>query len=316
MKSRFLTRTKTRTTSIPVYICLLVLLCVNVSFSQIIEFKYDPSSEFNVVIDTLRIIKDMGIDSTHRRVDVSEIINKSTVSKDENGYSIKTEPISISTTRNGEPVDNPILSILKDTDFTVRTDLNGKALSIEGYEKMRKQFVNDFPVKVVEAVFPMFSDEYLIQKMNAELDGRIGMFIGEKVEIGEVWSWESEFELPNGGKLLYDNIIHFSEWVEFDGRDCLQIEFEYVTDASEADSLVNNFTNSVIKAAGEEDFEIDNSISEISGGGMRIVDPNTMRIFYEFSVKEVKSLMTIPEMGEQTMTVIETREHQFNYLKE
>ncbi len=316
MKSLFLSNTESRTHTNPVCVLILVFLTVNLSFSQIIEFKYDPSSEYNVVIDTLRIIKDMGIDSTNRRIDVSEMIYRSTVTEVENGYSVKSEPISITTTRNGEPIDNPILSMMGNTNFTTLTDREGTAVSISGFEKMRDQIVKDFPAQIAESVLPMFSDEFLIQKMNTEMEGRIGMFLGEKVEVGDVWTWESEFELPSGGKLLYDNIVQFSELVEFEGKELLQIEFEYVTDASEVDSLVNNITDSVVKAAGKEDFEIDNSIGEISGGGMRLIDPNTMMIFYEFTVKEVKSLMTIPEMGEQTMTLVETREHQFKYLKE
>ena len=117
---------------------LLALLMVILSSNAIseekggIKFSFAPGDRISFM-QRLTTTKDKDMADKGRQLDESISTTKITMTKTKTGWDLLAEPQSISMTRNGKNIDNPMLSLLSSAVIKYKLDSDGNIVDVEGY---------------------------------------------------------------------------------------------------------------------------------------------------------------------------------------
>jgi hypothetical protein len=276
-------------------------------------FRFNPCGEEHQFVQrvTMTRVKDAGVLGT--TVDVSRTETSIRVQRIDGGFLITAKPISSQMTRDGVELDNPFVRAVQAVEMTMKLDGDGHLVEIRGIEEFVDNMMAELPEGARASVSKLINAEMLIAKETAEWNGRIGDFIGATVTEGETWEYEAPFQLPSGGEIPFWTTVTFNRSDSCGQCDCLEIVTSYTSDVSAIAGLVTETVEGVVESAGGSDAAELELEERIEGGGVRVIDPNTMRIYSERMERTMTIRVEQPGMDPFPMTMTEAREFEFDY---
>lgn len=280
--------------------------------TQDITFNFNPPDGL-IYYQTQITTKITTMGSSEKRTDITESKSKIEVKKTSKGYSITATPLAAIMTRNGEEVNNPVLSLLQNLSIVYEADEQGQLTSIKGFDKLSEILKASFPQHVVEQLSTLLNEEALVNKETAEWNGRIGDFAGAQVSIGDVFTSVSEFPLPTGESVKYYTATKIEEKAHCGNHNCVKIAFSYNSNPEALKEFVGDAIQDIAQSAGKSDVNFSLSQVEITGEGERLIDPTTMLIYSELIKRNMQMEMEVPGQGKLPTTQIEERKYIFEY---
>jgi hypothetical protein len=276
-------------------------------------FRFNPPDGIEF-LQTLTVTKVQEIGDLRKQTDVNVTKAQIAIRKKPDGYAATAKLLSNVMTRDGEALHHPVLSAMADLEITYELDREGRLTAVRGFESLKNRIRDKFDPQTAMKLSALFTEEAMVNREEAEWNGRIGNFVGRTVELGDVWTETEEFPLPTGKTTAFHTATKFAEEKKCGGSDCLRIEFFYHSKPSALEKLVGKTLGELMEAAGAEG-EAEVSGLEITGSGERLIDPDTMLIYAERIERDVKAQMEVPEHGLVTAVTKETREYEFDYGK-
>ncbi len=300
-----------RLQSLGMLVSLLIGCCWGMALSataQEVHFRFNRAQDFPTYISTSKHtqIAELGARGKRERVRKSE--TKVTSQKTKDGYSIVFTPVSLMSTVNGKPYNDPIIAILKDVTVTYQLDENGQLVDVHGYGEMIEVFKATLGRKLPPAIEKLLSEETFVNKAAQEWGARIGSYVGMDAEIGDVWAGIEETPLPTGGTMAFYMVTKLAELVKCGAADCVRIEFSFASNDQELKDLMGDLWSEVAEMGKLK--EIPNvSNASVAGRGERIIDPATMMIYSETIERTID--MTVKLQGQEAVeiTSVERREY-------
>ncbi|MFC2129832.1 hypothetical protein ACFLSQ_00200 [Bacteroidota bacterium] len=290
---------------------LFLFVLSSIVNGQEITFEFNPPDiTFNEILKTDKITL---VDGIKQKEDEITATMKIVLKKSNTGYRISKTPMMMNSKRDGEVFQNPIFMFLTNIATTGEIDKNGTLINVSGYESLIPRAKKELPAKVADAMMISANEEAMINKAKAEWNARISDFAGQSVQIGNMFSGEGKFPLPNGEKLTFFSVVKVADTVEFEGRKCVKIEFK---NSSTPEDLALFMGYSVEETSQIFNFDANHGLRTsiiLNGHGERIIDPNTMLIYSEKTFRRVE--MKTEEMGDEskTITTLETKEYIYEY---
>ena len=275
--------------------------------AESVEFRFSPPEGDTQVI-TKRHTR-----AYHRddkvQTDVSETKVRTTATKSEDGYSIISETLVASLRRDEYNIASPMLAAMKGLKLTCTINSEGKLESIEGYRGILENLKTKFPPVLMQTIGPLFNEQSLRQQDKAEWHDRIGQFVGKTVEIGEAWIAKEDYPLPTGGSTPLHKATIFERWVDCAGSRCLQLRYIYHTDPAQLAKLANQVSEGAMELPPEAEQAPPKPPADITGGGTRVIDPATMKIYSEKVTRTLQMKSKTPGQDDAPIKVVETREY-------
>jgi len=291
---------------------LLVASFASPVFGQEVNFRFNPPDDLTY-LQKFSSTKTKKIDDGQTQIDIVNSDAKISFLKTADGYEVKAEIISMKMERDGQVIENPVWALMQKLVFTYHLDSTGNLMEITGFDEFADWMKQSLPPEAVKALSKVLNKEALLNKEIAEWEGRIGLFIGLTVNIGDTWTDTTDFVLPNGETIIFYNTTIIDELVEFNGKNCVRIKFQYTSDPENLSSVVKEVVEGVMSAVSDTAVKLDVSTNEIIGEGERIIDPSTMLIQWETIKRTIKMIMSIPGEGEVSIVTHEERIYTFEY---
>jgi hypothetical protein len=292
-------------------IFIYFIFSLNFAFSQEFSFTFNPPEiSYKQILDSKKAIIINGVEQREDEIIVESLIN---IKKNEKGYSVQTQPIKMNSKRNGQEFFNPMFFFLTNIPTIGEIDNNGNMINVTGFETLIPRAKKELSPEVMDQLILVANEESMINKTKAEWNARISDFAGETVELGEFFSGEGKFPLPNGETVTFFSIVKVADTVTLNGVDCVKIRFKNSSNPADlakfmdktVDELKDIFNFSANK-------DVDTKIL-ITGEGYRIIDPKTMLIYYEINNRSIDIIDQ--EIGDESREVstIETKEYKYEY---
>jgi hypothetical protein len=214
--------------------------------------------------------------------------------------------------RDGVEYLDPALLALSSVPLTFIIDNSGRITSIKGFDKVVAAFKKNWPPEAVAGAGSALSEEALSRRQIEEWNARIGDFVGKTARVGEAWNGESEYALPNGKSIKSHTTIKFVGWRMVAGRRCLRIRYVYSSDASALSGLLDKMIGDIYRSLQTKRPKLAIRGAQIQGAGERLMDPATMLIYGETSLR-VTRMQTGTGASQRPITVVERRDYKYRY---
>ncbi len=286
----------------------IILACTPAALiAESVEFRFAPPEGDTQVI-TKRHTR-----AYHRdgkvQTDVSETKVRTSATKSGDGYSIISETLATSLHRDEYNIASPMLAAMEGLKLTYTINNEGKLESIEGYHGLLENLKTKFPPALMQTIGPLFNPRSLREQDKAEWHERIGQFVGKTVEIGKAWVTKEDYPLPTGGTTPLHKATLFERWVDCAGGRCLQLRYIYHTDLTELAKLANQVSEGAMEFPPEAEQAPPEPPADITGGGTRVIDPATMKIYSEKITRTLRMKSKTPGQGGAPIKIVETREY-------
>jgi hypothetical protein len=292
-------------------ITLSLIIYVSVSQAQEAVFRFMPPNGISYT-ETYKRTLEKNFGNLRTDSEFTEAKTKISIIKEGQDYLVIATPTEIKVIQNGQVVDNPIVNLPLNRKIIYRINENGKIKDIKGYESFIKDIKERLPPASRNALLEkLLNAEAMIEKEIVEWNGRVGIFVGEKVSVGDRWYTEDEFTLPTGDTLKFYNVIEFSKIWTAGSKKLVKISFVYDTDVDVIKQVFEDTSKTISEHYQIPLIQIDKP--SLSGGGERIVDANTMLIQSETIWRVMTMKTTLPGQDELWSTTKETREYSFQY---
>jgi hypothetical protein len=279
-----------------------------------INFSFAPGENISFT-QKLTTIKEKDMGDKGKQLDESVSTTKITIIKTKSGWDVLAEPRSISMKRNGEEINNPIVSFLSSAVITYKLDSDGNILDVDGYEPFIEGISKQVTPEVFKQLKPILNIEAMKSKEIAEWNGRIGDYVGAEVQIGDTFVADVPYQIPNGTTINYSVQTKIAALVPCGDNKCVRIEQIY---DSQADNLakmtgevVSNVTEAAVPEINKPSSESNTAV--IKGNVTRVIDPNTMLVYEEESKRTIAMEIDIPGAGLVPVKTSETRKYEFEY---
>ncbi|MBZ0165356.1 MAG: hypothetical protein K8I00_01025 [Candidatus Omnitrophica bacterium] len=259
---------------------------------------------------TMTRSKDMG--SFGKQVDKSEQFMDVRIQRTPEGYNILSTLRDMTFTRDGQKITEPFLTAMLGISMEYQLDPLGYIQDITGLAAVLDKMLASMP-DLPPTVKQVLSEDALKNKSMTEYNGRIGDFIGKTFEIGDVWSTESEFTLPDGTTIDYLSVIRFKSMEPCGQTRCVRVEYVYDADPATLKNFVQDIYDELDPAVKQNLEKLTVTETRINGSGTRLIDPATMLIYDEELNRTISVPMALPEQGKIPVVMTETRVYQFDY---
>jgi len=171
--------------------------------TESLKFSFSPGEKISFT-QKLTSIKNRDMGKKQNQIDETVSLTKISILKTKTGWDVLAEPVSISMKRNGEIVNNPIVNLLSSAIVTYKLDTTGNIIDVIGYEDFIDGISKQVPPQVFQQLAPVLNLEALKSKEIAEWSGRIGNYLGAVVKLGDTFSENIPYQLPDGSTIKYD----------------------------------------------------------------------------------------------------------------
>lgn len=287
---------------------------ISANEKETIKFVFSPGEKISF-IQKLSVKKEKDMGDEGKQLDESISTTKITITRTKDGWDVLAKPIDVSMTRNGKEVNDPIATLLLSAVITYKLDTFGNILDVEGYERFIDRISKQLPPDIFQQLAPVLNIDAIKTKEIAEWNGRIGDYIGAEVKIGDRFSAEVPFQLPNGSTINYNVNTSIAAMEPCAKSQCVRIEQVYDSQTDELAKLSGNVLSNVTKAIAPEieKGKPESNTSTISGNVKRTIDPKTMLLYGEELTRVISMKMDVPGTGSSSLKVIETRVYEFLY---
>jgi hypothetical protein len=279
-----------------------------------IYFSFAPGENISFT-QKLTTIKEKDMGDKGKQLDESVSTTKITIIKTKSGWDVLAEPRSISMKRNGEEINNPIVSFLSSAVITYKLDSDGNILDVDGYEPFIEGISKQVTPEVFKQLKPILNIEAMKSKEIAEWNGRIGDYVGAEAQIGDSFVADVPYQIPNGATINYSVQTKIAALVPCGDNKCVRIEQVYDSQADNLAKMTGEVVSNVTEAAVPEIIKpsSESNTAIIKGNVTRVIDPKTMLVYEEESKRTIAMEIDIPGAGLVPVKTSETRKYEFEY---
>lgn len=274
-----------------------------------ITLRFAPPDSLTFV-ETLVTAREKTYEGLGKQVDSSVARTSVHVERRGAGYVVTATPLSLTGTRNGRPVADPVNDLLAGIVVTYFVGADGQIDSITGYGDLADRIARMLPPAAAAA--PVLSKRSLTQRDVAEWNGRIGDFAGATVTVGQRVDTTSPYTLPSGEAITYAMHVRFSGWESCASADsCLRIDTEFDSDAAALGGVVSGRVSGAL-GTGRDSLTV-RPTSRLYGWSHRLVDPRTLLIHGEVTSRTIVMTVHVPDHGDVPVTLKEERRYTYAY---
>lgn len=282
--------------------------------TQEIRFLFAPADglSYTQTMKTTRTKRFRGEDKV---VDESVITTRVSVTRTASGWDMHGEPLDTVLKRNGVVIDNALARQLSKVSFIYRLHPDGSLSEMTGFDEFVDGMTRQFPPEIMQQLAPVLDVQAMKARAGAEWNGRIGDFIGRKINIGDEEQNQVPFELPDGSNVTFRVHTVYAAMEPCGNTRCVRIEQHYDSQADEAARFSGQVANKIVRGVAPE-AGISNprkNKARILGRITRLIDPSTMLIYREESSRQLEMEIDIPGIGLVPGTMSETRVHEMQY---
>jgi len=257
--------------------------------NQQFTFQFNPPDGVNYkAILKKTIIEDKGKAGGHVQVVTSK--SRVNIHRTPTGFTLESVPIFTKVVRDGLEVQDAIVSLLQDFIISYDLDARGQMLAVHGHENLLGSMQARFSSGEVENLSTVFNEQIFTERETLEWNNRFGVLIGRSAVVGESWEETEEYNLPMGGKAILHTKTDVLGQTQCEKNNCLKLRTSY---------------------SSEDGAEI-----EVSGQGIRFIDPATMLIYSEFVERTVKTRPQIPGLSQDQVKITEKKEFIADFFKQ
>lgn len=177
-------------------------------------------------------------------VDTIRIRNHLLYTQTDTGYRLLSTPDSITITRNGQAVNDPVTDVIAHTPITYEFDSTGQAVAVHGYERVLDEVSASVP-EVPENLRQVLDDRILSAGALTEWDTRVGSMIGMELKVGEVARSIDKHYTPDGQELPLFQIMKIADTFYVGDRFCARLYRYADTDFDRLATSVGMSTDSL-----------------------------------------------------------------------
>ncbi len=251
-------------------------------------------------------------DGVEGEKEINNLQNKVKIKRRWGGYKVLVTPLSHSITKGAQVVKSPITEILLKQRFTFKIGKDGEIKEALGFDKFYEDVKQIFPKELMNVYNNFFAPDTLIAKEKRQWNERITSYLGKKVKKGDRWAYESEYLVPRG-KLNYYTIVEIEDIEKKDKKTLVTIKYSYSSNAKDLGKLAKDVIDELPI---EEGKAIELSGAKLSGGGKRIIDANTMLIYYEELEKVISFELELPDGSSSKLSRSENKIYEFDHNRQ
>lgn len=293
-----------------IFIILFSVLCYSLN-SQTFTLTFNPPD--TTFKEILNIKKTTLTNDKQEKEDEIIIESQLKIWKYNDGYELFITPIKMNSKRNGEPFQNPLFNFLTSIPIRAILDSQGNMITVFGYESLIPRAQKELPPELIDQLILVANEEAMINKSKADWNARISNFAGQNVKIGDYFTGQGIFPIPNGDKLTFFSAIKIADTVIINDRLYLKIKFK---NSSNPNDLIDflNISQNKLKELFDDEANKDISVKiKIYGEGYRIIDPKTMLIYYEINNRTTEIYENVIGDEYTKKTIIESKEYNYKY---
>lgn len=240
------------------------------------------------------------------------------ITKTADGWVMRTKPIEMTSTLNGEPVAERLLSALSNIEYVVLIDSVGRAYNVHGYEALDTLIDTLLGPNVTPDIRRQFSTDQFVRRELAEWNGRIANFVGMEVVIDSPIYNEASFPVPGTNPFPYYLATRITDTTRIDGKLCARIDAVAHSDPVDLSELVNHPLEDLlaqVEVTDDELYKASVNSTRLYTEMRRLVEVNTLLIRSEETERQINVI--VPDPDDTTVTVtnrlVETTTKRFEY---
>lgn len=259
---------------------------VSSQISKSITLQFNPPDGLSYKATLKKtVIEDPGKSGGHLEVLISK--RRINVRRTPTGFALESVPISTKIVRDGLEVNNSIVSVLQNFLISYDLDSLGRIVAVHGYENLMKNMEARFSSPEIQSFSSIFNEQTFTEGEMGQWNSRIGSLMGRTVSVGKSWEGTEEYPLPTGGKTILHTTTDVLAQVPCGQGNCLKLRTTYRSGNS---------------------AEV-----QVSGQGIRLIDPATMLIHSEAITRTMKIRDKTPGQSREPMTITEKKEYRADF---
>ncbi len=295
--------------------------------NQTFRFQFNPPSNFNfeTVLKHTVIYEDA---SGMRREDVSVSKSQMNIERTSEGFTLVNTPVSTTMTRNSVGVADPLLSVLQHFVVKYYLDSQGRLTRISGYDDLVSLMKKNLSPEDFQKTVAVFSQQTFEEREQGHWKDSVEAIRGKEVKIGETWDSQETYFFPEGEEVVL-NVAYEVVGQEACGRRaCLKLRLIYgstrpafggarsplVKESNHPERATNDSEERVEGLSPESQTAgTPQSLMEITGNGIRFIDPLTMLTWGESDEKRITFYDDKTGEREVKRSITDKREQTFHY---
>jgi hypothetical protein len=296
--------------------CFIVIILAAVISGPVlaekIKFRFNPPDSISYTQNLVTTqVQKVGLDFSQ----TSETESSATVTilKTTEGYILRTVVESMMMSRNGQQIENPLASLMRNLVISYHLDSDGKVIKITGIDEFVEVFKQSIPPEAAQSLSGVINKEALEAKAMEEWEGQGRRYIGQTVEIGDVFIDTSDFALTGDEAITYYNSTEFSKTVKCGKDDCVVIDLNYNTNADALMKTKEDLAADLAQFTENPPTSFEIKGSEMTGSGQIILNPATMLVKSDTSERIFKMMISAPGQEDTPMVLHEKQVYTFEY---
>jgi hypothetical protein len=231
---------------------------------------------------------------------------------------MRTHPIEMTSTLNGEPVAERVLSVLENIEYTVLIDSAGRAYDVLGYEALDPLIDSLLGPNVTPGIRQQINTDQFVRRELAEWNGRIANFVGISVVIDSPVYTEASFPVPGTAPFPYYLATRISDTTRVDGRLCAWIDAVAHSDPVDLSELIEHPLEDLlaqVEVTDDDLYRASVNSTRLYTRMRRLVEVNTLLIRSEETSRQINVIVPDPEDTTVIVTnrLVETTTKRFEY---
>jgi len=306
-------RKKIMARSIPGLLLCTIFFTAAIHADKVFTFNPPDGKKGSVTITTTTRRQ---LDDNQPVVDVVEKKWDITFRKKEDHFIQTWKPVSVQTSRDGREFVHPVHTVLHQFPVTYTIDLQGNILSVEGLAGVQDAMEGKVPERAWHSLAPLISEDMLAGIEKKDWKVLVEDCLGKPAKKGISWHHMETQGMAKREGRPYFRYVRVKQPIHYAGRDLLMLEeFRYTglealekVSTGKKDMFTGEEIEEVRAWQGEEGIRI-----EVEGRGSRVLDPDTMLIYFASLTQKEHKTFKNSEGKESVLKIEETREYRFTY---
>jgi len=276
-----------------------------------ISFRFAPS--LGTHRESLRITRTLQVGEAAAKETVTSFERQVTVRETGEGFYFDVESLDGMGSLGEDAASDPLMTRIEGALLRFVVNPKGQASEVRGYAEAVEELKAEIGAERVSRLGMRAADPENLSERALELwQLRIGDFAGNRYAIGEILVTKQTMDLPTGDVATYHMVMRVGPAEPCGRVQCARIELAFASDPGELADFVNATPQEAREVLGGKD----RSGAEISGGGSRLLELDTMRLHEEELVRSAVWTTEIPGQGALPIRLEERRESYWSYGSE
>jgi len=197
----------------------------------------------------------IGADTT--TVDTSWSATTHSMQKTPDGYVVHSQTDSMRVCRDGQVIDDPIVTLFAGGKFTHLINPDGQVRDIQGYDELFVKLDTILGPETAAGVRKNINPANLKARDMDEWNNRMGRYAGRDLFLNDPHYDTSAIQVPTGGSLIAFEVNELQDTVRIDTTLCAVIRVSMHTDPRELAALVGSSSSDMAKTFKVTDSTLD-----------------------------------------------------------